>query len=1191
MSIDRAVNRAMAIVGRAGGGRLSPWTMTDETWNSLDAYQKAAAMALMEADGRNFNDARNAAGAMVNRAAKSGADLGSHVSGAIYQPTIEQSQQQRLPSILKSPEFGQLTQWVKARSAGDEPDPVAGATHFLAKPQVMLSLESRQPDKYKNWGPRGENWTGYDPKTGQYANQTIEDGSHAFLAPEGKFSAPYSGDASVGDAWASNTPNVPVSPPAVKIGAVSSPPADVPDVPVISDGGSGGFGSQFLAGLGKMATSAGAGQAKTAQAAPQPMQLHPYAPNPQQIAAALQMAQAGTPYARGGSVARAMRHVQRPLDTGKNIPESPQTLQLQQQQLVGGLRPAQMFPLGTPELPLPEGMRRLETPRGVFHYNPFVISAADVQKAAATGRENEILGLGPHSKADVETVARQTGESPMVLMERSPSGAEVKGSLTVPSLARDQGAAVVASKTPGNTVSVEPLGQVLSDRTNHASGGSVSSPIDRALRVAHGYASGGGVGLEDTVDALYRATLGMTPPEREKYIHDWWAMRTLTNDRPRAETAPVPVKRGDSRPSAPNVPALRDAAPSQPSLVASEPYRGDPPTPGAELKSYTPPRWSDRVANGFGDVLDAVGIDSAGSLAKHYTNSARMTAGLLPPVGLHDGAVEMKQGYDRGDTNQMIRGGVEAGLSLPGFMGAKSGVQSMMARRAASLEDAAAARQLAAQEAADAAYRADPLSEIKRGIEQRRALLAQRVIDEAAAKAEASRLNVPLRQNELTNDVVGRDVSSIKDGLSGETLSSKAAAGELGPNDFARDVSSIRPSRGQDLPIEDLPTTTQTPPPTSLDRELFVQDQRPIGQIGAEDFGSTMVDPPRQMRGLAGSDDGLTGGASDVPGGFTKGVSDVENTMPDNIGNIKKPSRARITDEQKADRATYTPAHRKAVKEVLGDLANRTPEEIQALPGLEPKPTADAFGRLFKSRGLPEVPPRELLRRTEGTDKEFGKLQEVGADFKRPATLKRLQGGPNKLAVPLTAGIAGAASGDDGEPSTDISPASDRESAIDRALRASGQYASGGGVRPGNVAKPINKAITLAQGHNPMTGPIHGVTPGRADHIATSVPAGSHILPADLVSGLGQGNTNAGMHVLHKMFKASKLPRKFASGGSAEPIDVLLSDGEYAIHPDIVAEIGGGNMQHGHDILDHWILSERARNIEELKNLPPPAKD
>lgn len=118
MNSDRAVNRALAIADRAGGGRV-PWTASNELWNSLDDYQKAAAMALMEADGRNFNDARNAAGAMVNRAAKSGESLGEHTSKPIYQPTIEPAQQQRLSGILKSPEFGSLTTWVKARSAGD----------------------------------------------------------------------------------------------------------------------------------------------------------------------------------------------------------------------------------------------------------------------------------------------------------------------------------------------------------------------------------------------------------------------------------------------------------------------------------------------------------------------------------------------------------------------------------------------------------------------------------------------------------------------------------------------------------------------------------------------------------------------------------------------------------------------------------------------------------------------------------------------------------------------------------------------------------------------------------------------------------------------------------------------------------------------------------------------------------------
>lgn len=166
------------------------WTASDPRWQQLTPYQRAAAMALMEADGRNPEHARNAAGAMINRATKGGQDLGEHVSQRIYQPTIEPSQQGRLPSILSSPAYQDLTGWVERRAKGQEADPVSGATHFLAKPQVMLGLEAREPSKYKNWGPRGANWTGYDETTGQYKNQTMVDGSHAFLAPEGAYSHP-----------------------------------------------------------------------------------------------------------------------------------------------------------------------------------------------------------------------------------------------------------------------------------------------------------------------------------------------------------------------------------------------------------------------------------------------------------------------------------------------------------------------------------------------------------------------------------------------------------------------------------------------------------------------------------------------------------------------------------------------------------------------------------------------------------------------------------------------------------------------------------------------------------------------------------------------------------------------------------------------------------------------------------------
>jgi hypothetical protein len=165
----------------------STWTSSDPLWKSLNDHQKVAAMAMMEAGQRNVNDAVNAASAMVNRAHRNAQPLGEHVSGRIYQPTFEPAQHSRLPGIVSSSQFGALTDWVAARDAGQVPDTVGGATHFLAKPEVMLGLERQNPGKYRDWGPRGSNWTGYDPATGRYANQTVEDSSHAFLAPEGRY--------------------------------------------------------------------------------------------------------------------------------------------------------------------------------------------------------------------------------------------------------------------------------------------------------------------------------------------------------------------------------------------------------------------------------------------------------------------------------------------------------------------------------------------------------------------------------------------------------------------------------------------------------------------------------------------------------------------------------------------------------------------------------------------------------------------------------------------------------------------------------------------------------------------------------------------------------------------------------------------------------------------------------------------
>jgi hypothetical protein len=164
----------------------------------------------------------------------------------------------------------------------------------------------------------------------------------------------------------------------------------------------------------------------------------------------------------------AERGIDRLLDTGRNLPESPQTLKAQQDQLLAGRRAAQMFPVDRAgkvmgELPLPEGMKRVETPRGVFHYNPQLVTADEIFSASAKGQENRLLALGPISKPEVEQRAA-AGEPRIAVTERTPTGQEVKTSVATTGTAPVTAAALQATKTPGNAVAVEPLASAVASR-------------------------------------------------------------------------------------------------------------------------------------------------------------------------------------------------------------------------------------------------------------------------------------------------------------------------------------------------------------------------------------------------------------------------------------------------------------------------------------------------------------------------------------------------------------------------------------------------------------------------------------------------------------------------------------------------------------------------------------------------------
>ena len=120
-------------------------------------------------------------------------------------------------------------------------------------------------------------------------------------------------------------------------------------------------------------------------------------------------------------------------------------------------------------------------------------------------------------------------------------------------------------------------------------------------------------------------------------------------------------------------------------------------------------------------------------------------------------------------------------------------------------------------------------------------------------------------------------------------------------------------------------------------------------------------------------------------------------------------------------------------------------------------------------------------------------------------------------------------------------------------------------------------------------GMIDSDIPGRTDEIPMNVASGAYVLPADIPSALGQGNTMAGKSILDNMFGTDDSPQ-MAAGGPVDDdhVPIIAAGGEYLIHPNKVKEIGQGDMAKGHKVLDKFVLHTRAEHIKTLKKLKPP---
>jgi hypothetical protein len=128
------------------------------------------------------------------------------------------------------------------------------------------------------------------------------------------------------------------------------------------------------------------------------------------------------------------------------------------------------------------------------------------------------------------------------------------------------------------------------------------------------------------------------------------------------------------------------------------------------------------------------------------------------------------------------------------------------------------------------------------------------------------------------------------------------------------------------------------------------------------------------------------------------------------------------------------------------------------------------------------------------------------------------------------------------------------------------------------------------------SGFIHSDVPGRTDRLPMAVPAGAHVIPADTLSGLGEGNSLAGKSIMENLLSMTKpnVPKTGFAQGGATPDggakEIIAAGGEMIVSPEQVRALGQGDQKRGHDYLDKIILAVRRHTAKQLKSLPGPKK-
>jgi len=129
-------------------------------------------------------------------------------------------------------------------------------------------------------------------------------------------------------------------------------------------------------------------------------------------------------------------------------------------------------------------------------------------------------------------------------------------------------------------------------------------------------------------------------------------------------------------------------------------------------------------------------------------------------------------------------------------------------------------------------------------------------------------------------------------------------------------------------------------------------------------------------------------------------------------------------------------------------------------------------------------------------------------------------------------------------------------------------------------------------------GGLGGSGMGRNDTLPISVPSGAYVVPADLVSGIGQGNTAAGHSILNKAFGSGPLgmPTMKGKSGFGGPknlgrIGAMKMPKGSAIGSSVTNikspfQTGGGTMPPGQPVMLPWQAPPSMQAMSGAATLP-----